>query len=118
MVFKKIKSLFKETVSGVPHPAIDRKLEEALYEFVVAEIESGTRRPGLWGKALANAQGDETKAKGLYIQYRVESLEDDQKIMANNSATAKQKISPAKHKKEGKDIYWQASGGSKAKKTK
>ena len=64
MGFKKIKSLFKETVSGVPHTAIDRKLEEALYEFVVAEIESGVRRPGLWGKALANAQGDEAKAKG------------------------------------------------------
>jgi hypothetical protein len=90
MVFKKIKSLFKETVSGVPHTAIDRKLEEALYEFVVTEIESGVRRRGLWGKALANAQGDETKAKGLYIQYRVESLEDDQKIIASlgSSATA------------------------------
>jgi hypothetical protein len=54
-----------------------RIAEEELYALVLREIESGVRRDGLWAKALANADGNEEKAKGLYIEYRAQSLLDE-----------------------------------------
>ncbi len=57
-----------------------RVAEEELYASVLREIESGVRRDGLWAKALASASGDEGKAKGLYIEYRVQSLRDEIEI--------------------------------------
>lgn len=60
--------------------AAARLIEEQMYEFVVEELQNGIRRNGLWAKALANSQGDESKAKALYISYRVQSLKDESKI--------------------------------------
>lgn len=57
-----------------------RLLEERLYEQVVHELSNGQRRDGLWAKALANSDGAEDKAKGLYIRYRVQSLRDEMEI--------------------------------------
>ena len=54
-----------------------RIFEEKVYELVAAEIESGDRRTGLWARALANSDGDEVKASGLYIKYRAQSLLDE-----------------------------------------
>ncbi len=45
------------------------------------ELSEGKRRNGLWAKALANSDGNEEKAKSLYIQYRVQSIKDEAKIM-------------------------------------
>ena len=43
--------------------ADDRLAEEMLYAEAIREIEQGVRRDGLWGKALADSEGDEKKAK-------------------------------------------------------
>jgi len=55
-------------------------LEEKLYEQVVHELSCGERRDGLWGKALANSDGVEVKAKALYIRYRVQAIKDEMEI--------------------------------------
>jgi|TARA_R110000787_G_scaffold13751_5_gene42861 hypothetical protein len=57
-----------------------RLIEEKLYEVVANELQNGVRRNGLWAKALAKSQGDESKAKALYISYRVQSLKDESEI--------------------------------------
>ena len=57
--------------------ADDRLAEEMLYAEAIREIEQGVRRDGLWGKALADSEGDEKKAKGLYLKYRVQALKDE-----------------------------------------
>ena len=57
--------------------AIDRKLEERLYEFVAREIASGELKSGLQAKALVEADGDKNKVEGIYIKLRVQSLKDE-----------------------------------------
>jgi len=57
--------------------ANQRMIEEALYEQVAKEIENGIKRSGLWAKAIATSEGNESKAKALYIGYRVQSLIDE-----------------------------------------
>ena len=41
------------------------------------EIASGVRKEGLWLKAIADALGDESLAKALYIRLRAQSMLDD-----------------------------------------
>ena len=57
--------------------ADDRLAEEMLYAEAMREIEQGLRRAGLWGKAIAESDGDEKKAKALYLKLRVQSLKDE-----------------------------------------
>lgn len=57
--------------------AIEKRLEDQfLFEFVLDELESGTKIKGLWAKAYANAEGDSNKVEPLYMQYRVQSIKD------------------------------------------
>ena len=50
--------------------------EEVLYAQVATEmISPDDLRPGLWAKALATADGDERRAKAVYIKLRVEQLQ-------------------------------------------
>jgi hypothetical protein len=48
--------------------------EEDHWAAAMAEIESGQRRPGIWAKAFAESDGDETKAKVAYLKARVAQL--------------------------------------------
>jgi len=57
--------------------AMRRKIEEALYEAVSKEIADGIRKEGLWAKSLSETEGDETKARALYIRHRVQAMKDD-----------------------------------------
>lgn len=61
--------------------ATKRLFEERIYEQVLLEVESGIRRGGLWAKALQKSLGDESKAKSLYIEYRVQSIKDEAEIV-------------------------------------
>jgi hypothetical protein len=47
------------------------KDEEELYAAAMDELERGIPRLGLWAKAFADADGNENKAKALYLKYRV-----------------------------------------------
>jgi len=50
--------------------------DEILYEYVLTEMERNVIVKGLWGKALANSNGNESNAKSIYMKYRVQSIED------------------------------------------
>ncbi len=54
--------------------------EEDHWATAMEELETGQRRPGLWGKAFAESEGDETKAKVAYLKARVQQLADAEKI--------------------------------------
>lgn len=51
--------------------------DEVFYSEALREIESGIRRDGLWGKALADAKGDEKLVRSLYIDLLVRVLRDE-----------------------------------------
>ena len=42
-----------------------------------AEIDQDIRRPGLWAKAIAKAEGDEANARAIYIELRAQSILDE-----------------------------------------
>jgi hypothetical protein len=50
--------------------------EELMYKHILEEMEANIVREGLYAKALANSDGDESKAKALYMKYRVQSIKD------------------------------------------
>ncbi len=54
----------------------DRADDEILYEYVLTEIEQDIKFKGLWAKAYANSEGNESKIEPLYMQYRVQSIKD------------------------------------------
>ena len=54
----------------------NRADDELLYEYVLNEMESEVIVKGLWGKALANSNGNEANAKSIYMKYRVQSIID------------------------------------------
>lgn len=56
---------------------------EELWALALAELEGETRRSGLWAKAFADAQGNETAAKANYLRARVRQLTEE-----NRSRTA------------------------------
>lgn len=55
---------------------IDRSNDELLYEYVLEELESNIKIKGLWAKAYANSNGNESSIEPLYMKYRVQSIED------------------------------------------
>ena len=57
--------------------ALSRKSDELLYEQALNEFESNDIRRGLWAQALAEAQGDEVRAKGSYLKLRVRAMVDE-----------------------------------------
>ena len=48
--------------------------EEELYAQAAAELEDGNRDEGLWAKCFAECDGDENRAKALYLKTRVGRL--------------------------------------------
>jgi hypothetical protein len=56
--------------------ALNRLAEEKIYQQVLQEVGAGIIRDGLWAKPLAKCNGNDEKAKSLYISYRAQSLVD------------------------------------------
>ena len=44
--------------------------EDAIYEIVANEMESGKTDKGLWTRLFAQCDGDENKTKAAYIKHR------------------------------------------------
>ena len=57
--------------------ATERLFEEQLYSQVATELFEGKEDHGIWAKAIADAEGNSEKAKGLYIKHRVQSIKDE-----------------------------------------
>jgi len=53
--------------------------DERFYEAVVREIETQGPRKGLWAKAYAEAGGNESGARAIYIRLRAGQLMDEQR---------------------------------------
>lgn len=80
--------------------------EEDHWATAMTELESGQRRPGVWAKAYAEADGDETKATVAYLKARVHQLvaaeiarqaEDQfhkQQVIANQQADLQERQNP------------------------
>lgn len=62
--------------------AINRLVEERLYELALEEVEKGQIRKGIWARALGNSEGSGDKAQSLYILYRVESMKDEAQVIS------------------------------------
>lgn len=67
-----------------------RLAEEKIYEMVSEELRSGTRREGLWMKAIAKSEGDEDRATAMYVELRVQSIKDEQEIREAAERTEKE----------------------------
>ena len=57
------------------------------YDQIALELQQKTLIAGLWTKAYAEMDGDEAKARALYIRYRVQQLRE------NSADQAKQELS-------------------------
>ena len=57
--------------------------EEKIYERVSKEF-SENKKEGLWTKALIQSEGDENKAKYIYMQLRAEQLTEELKMKSKN----------------------------------
>jgi hypothetical protein len=54
--------------------ATRENLDEAAYAAVLAELKNGVRDEPLMAKAYAEAEGDENKARALYLRWRSAKL--------------------------------------------
>ncbi len=63
--------------------------DEDYYEMVSKEISSNQIRTGLWAKAWAEANGDDIKAKAIYLKLRVAAMKNETAnfIMGGESKT-------------------------------
>lgn len=53
---------------------LDNLYDEQVHAQVAGEIVGNNIWPGLWAKAFAQANGDEARAKAMYIKLRVEQI--------------------------------------------
>ena len=78
------------------HPIYENKpsnvRDDKFYDEVARELQEKSIIPGLWTKAFAEMDGDEAKARALYIRYRVQQLAAD--------ASRQQNVDKGKRQKE------------------
>ena len=63
--------------------SLNRVKEEQLYEYVGKELQQGIKREGLWLKAIAKSNGNESLVQSLYIEYRIQSMIDSAELTQN-----------------------------------
>ena len=51
--------------------------DESYYEMAAKEVQNDNIRTGLWAKAWSDAGGDDTKAKALYLKFRVAAMKTE-----------------------------------------
>jgi|TARA_B100001741_G_scaffold312200_1_gene315018 hypothetical protein len=56
-----------------------KEVEYKLHEKVVKDLAEDKKDLGIWGKALVDADGDEQRAKGIYIKLMVQHFKDTAK---------------------------------------
>ena len=79
-----------------------------MLNIVADEMNIGDLKEGLWALALARTDGDETKAKGVYLLSRVASLKDSIEIERQAEIQRDIKAIELKEKdeKEKKSDFW------------
>lgn len=71
---------------GLPIASASVETEEAMYEKIGSELDSGKPHTPTWLKAFANANGDERIAKANYIKLRLEKLLIEEQRNLNQTA--------------------------------
>ena len=71
--------------------AENRAQEAAIYAQVVNELEQGFKDKGIWGKALVDSAGDETKAKARYLKLRAIAIADILNVQEDRLNTLEEK---------------------------
>lgn len=59
--------------------------DEDLHAIALREFEAGSRRDGLWAKALIAADGSQRDPRTVYLQLRVQSLREERSMAASNA---------------------------------
>lgn len=60
--------------TAIKADAANNAIRDKYYRIAYDEVTIEKPEPTLWAKAFANAEGNQDKAKALYIKYRVEQL--------------------------------------------
>lgn len=76
---------------GTTRAAIANPAEELLWTSVSNEFEGQSRKPGLWAKAYASAEGNEALAKAKYLKWRVDELSAEEQRQASEEVGRQQK---------------------------
>jgi len=83
-----------------PEPEVEKHMnEEEIYELISQEIDNDEKKKGLWTKAFSEAEGDENKAKALYIKYRFYQIQDGLTVVVKESN--KEIVEKQKQKNQG-----------------
>ncbi len=77
-----IKLLLYAYVASLCGRVSSSNVSDAVYAAVLKELDGAGRQDGAWARALAEADGDESKAKARYIQYRVQQIKAEAKALA------------------------------------
>lgn len=73
-------AMHENNITSTPAMNTESATEEDHWATAMAEVESAQRRPGVWAKAFAECEGDETKSKVAYLKARVQQLIDAEKM--------------------------------------
>lgn len=68
---------------------LKKEEEFAYYQIASEELESNNKHPGVWAKAMAEAEGFEAKAKAIYIKERVVLLASEAQSLLELQVDAK-----------------------------
>lgn len=61
---------------------------EEHWATALAELEGPSRRPGIWARSFAEAQGNEAAAKVFYLRARAATLAAEQQARLDEAASA------------------------------
>ena len=92
---------------------LSKEAEYTLYALVHESIEKGDKDTGIWAAAFSKAEGDEQKAKALYIELMVERLKNA--IKANEEIILIGSGKGVTSVKSIKDIAWKRKSLNKFK---
>ena len=79
------------------------KTDDAWYEQALEELENGQTAKAVWARSLAEANGDDAKARGTYIRLRVFQLKSAQE--AEQAAAAEQAKRAAEAEQELRRLF-------------
>jgi hypothetical protein len=65
--------------------------DDKLYEIAMEEIENNNVQKGLYARAFSQSEGDKDKTDALYIKFRVQSLQDELVLEAEQERALYQK---------------------------
>jgi len=82
---------------------LNHEAEKLIYDQIAAEMSARDLQPSLMTKAYAEADGNEEKARSLYIKYRFNEIRAELLILHRQQKLKKQQIEEAAKRKQIQD---------------